>query len=594
MVSYTIAGLLAMSALTSAQTTNSPTRKTSSYHPHGAFAFIRTGERTPLSRPDTPILSTVGANTMLTLGRHFRTRYIAGSSPSGLGIQPIAGLARNILNNEQISIQTGDAQYLVAAAQAFMQGLYPPRGTVNGTGPVTGLLSDGTMLDYPLKGYQYANVQTHGALDAGSIYVAGSTDCPVAKRDGMKYFTTSEFEQMEGDTRELFGRLNVDWFEGNLGVDDMNYNSALEIADYLRYQYQHNTSIYTALSSDSNYATVYPQILHLADTEAWYLYGNTSASPQSTTYQAMAGHTLATSILTQFRQLISSRRRGASPTDLSNPLTFFFGEQEPMVSLLSLISADLHNTYFRSVPTWGSAMVFELYSTGTNADFPTNTDDLWVRFYFHNGTAGFEDNIVTYPILGNGPSGTEIPWSEFESAVGGIAVDRMEWCASCDSPAIFCKDVNGKVTDSLRNEPATSWRRGKISPAVAGVIGAVVALVVAGLLFALAVLALGVRFHRVERRGRRKSDLGGFKGSAKLASDPDLSMAKNAAPPAGIVTSGFGEAGAKKGHERVGSWELRQKEMGGGFGERERERESMDAIDAVTAGARPVVPDERV
>ncbi|KAF2856277.1 phosphoglycerate mutase-like protein [Plenodomus tracheiphilus IPT5] len=593
MHAYTIAGVLASATLITAQNTTTSTPKSSTYHPHGAFAFIRTGERTPLSRPGVPVLSAVGANTMFTLGQNFRTRYIAGTSPSGLGIEPMNGLAPKILNNEQISIQTSDSQYLVAAAQAFMQGLYPPRATANGSGPVTGLLADGTTVDYPLDGYQYASIQTRGPDDAGSILVSGSSNCPTAKRDAMKYFKTAEFEQIQEESKGLFGRLNLDWFEGTLGEHDLDYNSALEIADYLRYQHQHNTSIYTALTSDSNYASLYPQILRLADTEAWYLYGNTSTtSPHSSTYRAMAGQTVANSILSQFRLLIASRLHGASPsTDLSNALTFFFGEQEPMVSLLSLISADIHNTYFRSIPTYGSAMVFELYSTGENADFPTNNEDLWVRFYYHNATRGFqEDKIVTYPILGNGPSGTDIPWREFESVVQSFSVERVEWCGSCDSPAVFCEGVNGGAQDPLRNEPATSWRRGKVSPAVAGVIGAIVALVVAGLLFALVALLLGVRFHRVERKGGRKSDLGGFKGSAKLASDPDLSLAANGVPPAGIVTSGFGAA--KKGHERVGSWELRQKEFGkgGGYGE----RESMDGIDAIAAGGRPVVPDERV
>ncbi|KAH9865815.1 hypothetical protein J1614_009402 [Plenodomus biglobosus] len=591
MLAYTVAGVLASASLISAQNTTTP--KSNSYHPHAAFAFIRTGERTPLLRPGIPILSTVGANTMLTLGQNFRTRYIAGSSPSGLGIEHITGLAPYILDNEQISIQTSDSQYIVAAAQAFMQGLYPPRATGNGSGPATGLLADGTTVDYPLEGYQYPSIQTHGLDDPGSIYVSGSWNCPVAKVKGMEYFKTEEFRQTKKESEELFGRLDVDWFEGNLEENDMNYNSALEIADYLRYQHQHNTTIYTSLTSDSNYASLYPQVLNLADNEAWYLYGNTSTSPHDPSYQAMAGHTLATSILSQFRLLITDRLHGSTaPTPLSSPLTFFFGEQEPMVSLLSLLSADTHNTHFRSIPTWGSTIVFELYSTGPTAAFPTTTDDLWVRFYYHNGTRGFADRIVTYPILGNGPSGTEMPWREFESAVQKVSVDRMEWCGRCSSPALFCEGVNRAPLDPLRSETTVEGiGSAKLSPAVAGVIGAIVTLAVAGLLFALAALVLGVRFHCVAGGGERKSHLGGFKGSAKLASDPDLGLAGNAAPPAGIVTSGFG---AQKGHERVGSWELRQKEFGQGGVYGERERESLDGIDAIAAGARPVVPDERV
>lgn len=200
---------------------NSNTTESSAYHPHAAFAFIRTGERTPLERPGVPVLSAVGANQLYTLGQNFRTRYVAGTSPSGLGVQHIAGLAPSILNNEQIWVQTTDAQYLVSAAQAFMQGLYPPHGTSNGTGPATGILSDGTVIDYPLNGYQYANIHSTGEFDAESIYVAGADNCPAAQRDAMKYFMTDEFIKTKAANEKLYDSLNVDWFEGNMKKSDL-------------------------------------------------------------------------------------------------------------------------------------------------------------------------------------------------------------------------------------------------------------------------------------------------------------------------------------------------------------------------------------
>jgi len=61
----------------------------------------------------------------------------------------------------------------------------------------------------------------------------------------------------------------------------------------------------------------------------------------------------------------------------------------------------------------------------------------------------------------------------------------------------------------------------------------------------------GIRLQR--RSGRRQSDLGGFKGAEKLASDQDLTMSKSRAGVS-IVDSGAIHAPAK---ERVGSWELK-------------------------------------
>jgi hypothetical protein len=262
-------------------------------------------------------------------------------------------------------------------------------------------------------------------------------------------------------------------------------------------------------------------------------------------------------------------------TDMSYPLTFFFGEQEPFMSLISLMSADYHDEYFRSIPLFASAMIFELFSRGKNNTFPTTKQDLWVRFYFHNGTEFDNNQLTAFPLFGNGPSRTDIPYTEFQDRFDRIMMPTVsQWCDACKSSSMFCLGVDDANVSLIL--PPTRQRHTTMSPAIGGVIGAIVTLVVAGLLFGLAMLLGGIRLHRVQRN--KKPELGGFKGSAKLASDPDLSLVNNGAPPAGISFV----PDSKKGHERVGSWELRQKER----------RESFDAIDAVAG--KPVQPDERV
>lgn len=156
--------------------------------------------------------------------------------------------------------------------------------------------------------------------------------------------------------------------------------------------------------------------------------------------------------------------------------------------------------------------------------------------------------------------------SDFTSSLSLFSVGSIaDWCNTCDSYSIFCP----AFADGLANSGSGSSRHRNnssgLSPAVAGVIGAIVALVVAALLFALLCLLAGFRVHRV-RRGRR-SELGGFKGAEKLASDQDLTLPKGGAG-ATVVPSSSAEsptvAGAPpaaagvRGHERVGSWELRE------------------------------------
>jgi hypothetical protein len=353
-----------------------------------------------------------------------------------------------------------------------------------------------------------------------------------------------------------------------------DYTYATQINDCLQYQYAHNTSIYQALADSS--PNVFAKVRTLADESAWYTYGNTSTSLPNA--QATSGKTLAANILSSFKALIADKSYPGDQSDMSYPLTLTFGESDPMIALTSLMAADFHDEYFRAIPAFGSAMIFELFSRGPNATFPASTKDLWVRFYFHNGTEAAADQLTAFPIFGNGPSRTDVGWTVFAEKFGGIGVQTVrEWCEECASPSLFCAGVEGGTGELVLPSRA---KQSAISPAVGGVIGATVTLVVAGVLFGLAMLLGGVRLHRVQRS--KQSELGGFKGSRKLASDPDLSLASKGAPPAGISFV----PDSKRGHERVGSWELRQKEYGGA-----RERESFDAIDAV---AKPVLPDERV
>lgn len=355
----------------------------------------------------------------------------------------------------------------------------------------------------------------------------------------------------------------------------------MSIYEFMQYQYTHNNFIYRDLANDSSYAGIYDRARSLADQQAWSLYANSSSTTSNPYNHDVPGKTLAFNILTAFQQLIADKSSPGNTNDMSSPLTLIFGEQEPMMSLLGITEADHTHASFHSIPAFSSALFFELFSTGSNDSFPSTKDDLWVRFLFHNGTASLDDTatqLIAYPLFGNGPSRYEMPYREFEdhfSKLGMSSVDARNFCGNTDG--------NGISLTSPTSLNGTK-KKEKITPVIGGVIGALVTLFIALLLFALAMLFGGVRVHR-QPRTERKSALGGFKGSAKLASDPDLSLAKNGAPPAGISFT----PDAKRGHERVGSWELRQKEFGPDGG---RERESLDGIDAVAA--KPVVVEERV
>ena len=193
------------------------------YHPHGAFAFIRSGERTPALTGDTQVLTAVGAQQMYELGQSLRARWIDSDGNASMGRQNIANMSVDILNNDQISVQTLDKEHLVASAQAFMQGMYPPNalGNSTGLGDATGLLADGTTVQAPLNGYQYATVQSFSEYAYNSIYIAGSQSCPAAKVESLQYTVSDEFKNTKALSKETYDLLQTSWFQGNLLNDQV-------------------------------------------------------------------------------------------------------------------------------------------------------------------------------------------------------------------------------------------------------------------------------------------------------------------------------------------------------------------------------------
>lgn len=205
-------------------------------------------------------------------------------------------------------------------------------------------------------------------------------------------------------------------------------------------------------------------------------------------------------------------------------------------------------------------MVFELFNSNTSTSQYPALQDLQVRFLFRNGT---DAALMPYAIFGGSDTMT---LDDFTAAMNTIMLsDVGVWCQTCESGSIFCPFyTNGSSSGSSGSSSpsSSSSAHPAMKPAIAGVIGAMVALVVAGLMFLVAMLLFGVRFRRVV--GRRRGPLGGFKGSEKLASDVDVSVVKGGV--GATVVGKKGEGGGEgwvggeeqgQGHERVGSWELR-------------------------------------
>lgn len=143
-----------------------------------SFAYVLYGERTPFQGELVPSLTPLGAQQLYSQGSLFRARYLSNSSLSDednaiTTNSPIVGIERQALDNSQLSIFSSTDDYVVGSALAFLQGLYPPVTQTfasNNGGDNASTLANGTVVNYPLDGYQYPNIRNVPTTDPSSVW----------------------------------------------------------------------------------------------------------------------------------------------------------------------------------------------------------------------------------------------------------------------------------------------------------------------------------------------------------------------------------------------------------------------------------------
>lgn len=542
--------------------------------------FTRYGERTPLISPEQTVLTPLGAQQLYSAGSAFRRRYIAPPSDGFGANSGIEGISKYAIDNTQVYVMSTIEEFVVASAQAFMQGLYPPLSASSNNTVLNSMsvLANGSNIDFPLGGYQYPQIYTASGLDPNLIWLGGNLNCPAYTDSHAQYVNSQEFNQTSSTNAGFYKRFEPLILPDELPYSNVGYQNAYNIFDYLNYGYSHNRTIRDSLSpSDLAKARV------LADQKVYALNGNLTANGHRTgdRIRTIAGQTLAADI-------VGSLFKNIETGGTEGKIKMLFGSFEPFVAFAALARLPLINRNFYGLPDFGSSMVFEMFSIDSNntGTYPVTIDKLNVRFLFRNGTNSTSD-LISYPLFGRGPSQTDMTLQDFLDGMEGIMLPSVgDWCDVCGSVSVFCSAyVNSRGSgSSSRAHPSNG-----LKPAVAGVIGAIVALVFAGLLLAVAMLLGGIRIHRLKTK--RRSALGGFKGGEKLASDQDLATGKNR----------FGATVSESGHNRVASWELNESHMVGeadaGVSKRPaslRRSTSEDDIVRVNPFSEPVKANERV
>lgn len=162
-----------LSLCISAQSSDKPNAKV-----WGVVAYINHGEKTPTLGGFNTALTPIGARQMWRQGSAFRNRYLGTENSTtfsnSTGNYTIQGIAKDAIDNDQLTIMSQTDDWVAAGAVAFMQGLYPP--TANSFNNLAGgqemaqdVLSNTGPIDYPLGGYQYPSIETLSLSDSASV-----------------------------------------------------------------------------------------------------------------------------------------------------------------------------------------------------------------------------------------------------------------------------------------------------------------------------------------------------------------------------------------------------------------------------------------
>lgn len=353
------------------------------------------------------------------------------------------------MDSNRIQVLSGPEQYTVASAWAFLQGLYPPvdvPGLIGGS-PLAG----GGGLEAPLNGYQYGRVETAGARDWNSIWIAGDERCPNHAITSASQVNSSTYINTTRDSASFYASTMPQVFKGVIPDLMVTYHNAVDLHEYAAYAMLHNSTVAAALPASS-----LTKLRALAAKRFFGLYGGARRETGNaegggdkeweeweTFIKPIAGRTLAERVLFLLNLTATSSRPGV--------LNLLFGSSAPFVGFASVAGLAAQDGRFRDVPEAGSMMVFEVFSYTNPDDGVPGKEDLWVRFLYRNGT-GEGRRLVGVPLFGRGRSRIDMRFGEFEEAMGGVGWGVGEWCEACAGESVFCPAFTEGVEKETEKE----------------------------------------------------------------------------------------------------------------------------------------------
>ncbi|KAJ6000955.1 hypothetical protein N7481_001364 [Penicillium waksmanii] len=395
-------------------------------------------------------LTSLGYSQEYRTGSFFHDRYISDNSS-----YQIDGISTDIVNLAQVTASAPQDDVIDNSGEGFLQGLYPPVGSI-----ATDTLRNGSTIQSPLNGYQLIPMSDvrSGSGSEDNTWLQSTSSCSKAKFSSNNYLNSKSYHDLLSTTRGLYQSLEP-LVNQTFNPSELSYKNAYTIWDLLYVALIHNSTA-SFPSSAALTDTVMQELLVLGNEHEFNLAYNISDP-----IRAVAGMTLAGEVLTALNETITSG--GESKLNVQ------FGAYASFLSYFGLAGLSSANANFTGIPSYASSMAWELV---------TNDE----------GT-GDSAKLLAYPLFGQ--STIELPWSQFVDKTNEFAItSQQQWCDACGNSTGICASSSGAGDGSSSASSVGSCSGRGMSLGVAGVIGALVTLgVLVGLLI-LSMVIFGLRF----------------------------------------------------------------------------------------------------
>jgi hypothetical protein len=161
----------------------------------GVYIFHRHGDRTPKAFPPTN-LTDLGYREVYERGQYYRSRYVAEDASSR-----IAGVNPDVVRQAQLAVSAPVDNVLQNSAAGFLQGLYPPAGTVSSE-----TLRNGSTVESPMQGYQLVpvNIVSQGSGSEDNAWLQDASGCANAKASSNNYFSSESYQSLLSSTEGFY------------------------------------------------------------------------------------------------------------------------------------------------------------------------------------------------------------------------------------------------------------------------------------------------------------------------------------------------------------------------------------------------------